>query len=99
MTDTPVLQPGQPVELAPSKRQMDNRRRRAQRWIAVGSFCYLAAQGIALTGFLLVSEARGPIAAVFQGLTPFLIATNGMFVSVVLGYMGVSLVEKIQTGE
>jgi hypothetical protein len=77
----------------------DNRRKRAMRWIAVGSFLYMVVQGTAVTCFVLLSSERTAIASVIQGLTPLLIATNAMFISVVLGFMGASTTERYLTGK
>jgi flagellar basal body-associated protein FliL len=91
MTETPEPQP------IPEGVQ-DNRRKRAMRWIAIGSFLYMVAQGTAVTAFVLLSSERTAIASVIQGLTPLLIATNAMFISVVLGFMGASTTERYLTG-
>ncbi|TIU71778.1 MAG: hypothetical protein E5W25_02980 [Mesorhizobium sp.] len=77
----------------------DNRRKRAMRWIAVGSFLYMVVQGSAITAALLFSTERTSIAAVIVGASPLLIATNAMFISVVLGFMGASTTERYLTGK
>ena len=83
---------------APAPQVQDNRRRRSHRFIAVGAFVYLVGQGGAVTAFLLLSDERSAISAVFSGLSPLLIATNAMLVSVVLGWMGISTTERIKLG-
>lgn len=77
----------------------DNRRKRAMRWIAVGSFLYMVVQGSAITATLLLSAERSAIASVVVGASPLLIATNAMFISVVLGFMGASTTERYLTGK
>jgi hypothetical protein len=79
-------------------RRMDAKRRKVRRYLAVGSFAYLVIQSAAICSFLILSDERQAIMAAFQGLTPMVIATNTMLVSIVLGYLGVSLTEKITTG-
>lgn len=83
----------------PTKATLENRRTRAHRWIAMGSFIYLAAQGAVITTALIFSGEREAISAVFTGLSPFMIATNAMFVSVVLAFFGASTLEKVQLGK
>ncbi|TIW28692.1 MAG: hypothetical protein E5V63_04225 [Mesorhizobium sp.] len=92
MTDTSQPQP------IPDGVQ-DNRRKRAMRWIAVGSFLYMVVQGSAITAALLFSTERTSIAAVIVGASPLLIATDAMFISVVLGFMGASTTERYLTGK
>lgn len=92
MTDTQLTQP------VPDGVQ-DNRRKRAMRWIAVGSFLYMVVQGSAITAALLLSSERTAISAVIVGASPLLIATNAMFISVVLGFMGASTTERYLTGK
>jgi hypothetical protein len=77
----------------------DNRRKRAMRWIAVGSFLYMVLQGSAITAALLLSSERTAISSVVVGASPLLIATNAMFISVVLGFMGASTTERYLTGK
>ncbi|TIV83809.1 MAG: hypothetical protein E5V64_06495 [Mesorhizobium sp.] len=93
MSDTPVSQPTIPDGV------QDNRRKRAMRWIAVGSFLYMVVQGSAITAALLFSTERTSIAAVIVGASPLLIATDAMFISVVLGFMGASTTERYLTGK
>jgi hypothetical protein len=93
MSDTPVSPP------AVLDSVLDNRRKRAMRWIAIGSFLYMVVQGSAITAALLLSGERTAIASVVVGASPLLIATNAMFISVVLGFMGASTTERYLTGK
>lgn len=88
----------QPTAIIPDS-VLDNRRKRAMRWIAVGSFLYMVVQGSAITTALLLSADRASISAVVSGISPLLIATNAMFISVVLGFMGASTTERYLTGK
>lgn len=87
------------TEEVPTEATLENRRTRSHRFIAMGSFVYLAAQGAVITAALVFSDEREAISAVFTGLSPFMIATNAMFVSVVLAFFGASTIEKVQLGK
>ncbi len=76
---------------------LDTGRRKARRKMARWSFGILAVESIMLWLTLLVAPERAAVAQAFVSAWPVLVGTQGALLAIVLGYLGVSTVEKVMS--
>ena len=91
-----TVTPPEPLELG-TPTALDEGRRKTRRSMAQVSFFILAVESGALWATLLVAPERGAVAMAFVSAWPVLVGTQGALLAIVLGYLGVSVVEKVLT--
>lgn len=74
---------------------LDRSRRLARRRMAGLSFALISIKGIAVYGALLFTESRHEVAQALVAAWPAMMSTQMILASIVLGYLGVSVAEKI----
>lgn len=79
--------------------QLDRDRRTARRRMAWASFVFLLLVSTLVVSSLVLSPARLEIATAFATGSAALVGTFTVFSSIVLSYLGVSLVERLMRKE
>ena len=78
-----------------SSDELDHDRRRARRRMALASFILVSLKSAAVTYALVYSDARAEIATALVTASPVIIGILTLHASIILGYLGVSVAEKI----